>query len=85
MQTPAEENEQELDDANLITVVEHANEIGAGVIVNILADAGIRAIAVGGFSAGFRTEAPGWVQVKVFEHDAERALEVIAEIKPVDE
>lgn len=78
----AQLDEAQLDDANLVTVAQRSNEVSAGVIVNILADAKIRAIAVGGFTAGFRAEAPGWVQVKVFQRDAERAREVIAEIKP---
>lgn len=70
---------------NLETVAERSGEAAASMLVNVLADAGIRAIAVGGFTAGFRAEAPGWVQVKTFEHDAVRAREIIAELKPIDE
>ncbi len=77
------DSENPLDDANLITVAQRSNEMAANVLVNILADEKIRAIAVGGFTAGFRAEAPGWVQVKVFERDAEQARKIIAEIKPV--
>ncbi len=85
MNTPVNENDDDLNDAHLVSVAERSSEIAAEVIVNVLADAGIRATAVGGFTAGFRAEAPGWVQVKVFQRDAERAKEIIAEIKPFDE
>lgn len=69
------------DDANLVTVAERPTEPAATVLVSVLADAGIRAVAVGGFTAGFVAEAPGWVQVKTFERDADRAREIIAQIK----
>ncbi|WP_430451718.1 hypothetical protein [Rhodopirellula europaea] len=69
------------DDATLVTVAERPTEPAATVLVSILADAGIRAVAVGGFTAGFVAEAPGWVQVKTFERDAEKAREIIAQIK----
>ncbi|MFG0288936.1 MAG: putative signal transducing protein [Rhodopirellula sp. JB044] len=81
MNMPADKDDNTLDDANLVTVAERANEISASVLVNILADEGIRAVSVGGFTAGFRAEAPGWVQVKVFEKDSERAKKIIAEVK----
>ncbi|MCC9644763.1 DUF2007 domain-containing protein [Rhodopirellula sp. JC740] len=71
----------DLDDATLVTVAERSNEPAATVLVSILADAGIRAVAVGGFTAGFRAEAPGWVQVKTLERDAEEAKRIIAQIK----
>lgn len=85
MSLPVNEANEDLNAAHLVTVAERSSEIAAGVLVNVLADAGIRATAVGGFTAGFRAEAPGWVEVKVFQRDAERAQEVIAEIKPVHE
>ncbi|KLU01955.1 hypothetical protein RISK_006139 [Rhodopirellula islandica] len=69
------------DDATLVTVAERPTEPAAAVLVNILADVGIRAVAVGGFTAGFAAEAPGWVQVKTFERDAAKAREIIAQIK----
>jgi len=76
---PPEPNAQ-----NLEVVAERSTEVAASVLVNVLADAGIRAVAVGGFTAGFRAEAPGWVQVKTFQQDAQRAREIIAEIKQID-
>ncbi|SMP76596.1 Putative signal transducing protein [Neorhodopirellula lusitana] len=69
---------------NLEIVAQRSTEIAATVLVNVLADAGIRAVAVGGFTAGFRTEAPGWVQVKTLERDAERARQIISEVIQVE-
>lgn len=71
----------ELDDAILVTVAERASEMSALILVSVLKDAGIRAAATGGFTSGFRAEAPGMVKVQTFEGDADRAREVIAEIK----
>ncbi len=84
MNTPVSEKDDDLNRAHLVSVAERSSEIAAGVLVNVLADEGIRATAVGGFTAGFRAEAPGMVQVKVLQRDAARAKEIIAEIKPVD-
>ncbi len=71
----------EMDDAKLVTVAERDLESAALILVSILKDAGIRAIATGGFTAGFRAEAPGVVKVQTFEVDAERARQVISEIR----
>lgn len=73
------------DEQNLEIVAERSTEIAATVLVNVLADEGIRSVAVGGFTAGFRAEAPGWVQVKTFEADAARARQIISELKKVEE
>ncbi len=70
-----------LDDAKLVTVAERSSEGGAAVVVAVLGDAGIRAVATGGFTAGFRAEAPGRVRVQTLERDAERARKIIAETK----
>jgi hypothetical protein len=78
MNTDEAEN---LDDAKLVTVAERPSEGGAAVLVAVLQDAGIRAVATGGFTAGFRAEAPGWVRVQTLERDAERARKILAEIK----
>lgn len=71
----------QLDDAKLVTVAERPDEMSASILVTVLKDAGIRAVATGGFTSGFRAEAPGMVKVQTFEIDAERAKEIIAEIK----
>ena len=75
----------DMDDAKLETVAERAMESAALILVSVLKDAGIRAIATGGFTAGFRAEAPGMVKVQTFEADAERARQVIAEIRELPE
>ncbi|MGI9468273.1 MAG: putative signal transducing protein [Rubripirellula sp.] len=71
----------EMDDAKLVTVAERDMESTALILVSVLKDAGIRAIATGGFTAGFQAEAPGVVKVQTFEVDAERARQVISEIR----
>lgn len=75
------DNEKNLDTANLVTVAERTDELSASIVVSVLQDAGIRAIATGGFTSGFRAEAPGMVKIKTFEEDAQRARQVIDEIK----
>lgn len=69
------------DDENLVTVARRPSEAGATVLVSVLADAGIRAVATGGFTSGFKAEAPGWVTVQTLESDAERARRILAEAK----
>lgn len=81
--TPPENTD--LTDASLVVVAERPNEPAAEILVAVLADAGIRAIAVGGFTAGFQAEAPGWVQVKTLKRDAAAARQVISEIKPISD
>ena len=71
----------DMDDAKLVTVAERELESTALILVSVLKDAGIRAIATGGFTAGFQAEAPGVVKVQTFEIDAERARQVISEIR----
>ncbi|WP_182864934.1 putative signal transducing protein [Rhodopirellula sp. JC639] len=75
------DGEKNLDLSKLVTVAERADELSASVVVSVLEDAGIRAVATGGFTSGFRAEAPGMVKIKTFEQDADRARQVIAEIK----
>ncbi|MGC6441747.1 MAG: putative signal transducing protein [Rubripirellula sp.] len=72
---------RDLDQANLVTVAKRQCEASASVLVSVLQDEGIRAIATGGYTAGFRAEAPGVVRVLTFEADAERAREIISEIE----
>ncbi len=74
-------NEINLDNAHLVTVAERPDEMSASIVVSVLRDEGIRAISTGEFTSGFRAEAPGMVQIKVFEEDAARAQQVISEIK----
>lgn len=53
----------------------------AAAIVAALESEGIRARAVGGYTAGFRAEAPGSVSVLVSETDLERAKAVLEELR----
>ena len=69
------------DPISLQVVTSLTNEMEATVIVNALADHGIRAEAVGGFTAGFKAEAPGEVSVVVGQADAARARKALAEIR----
>lgn len=73
----------DLNQESLVTVAERSTEVAASVLVAVLADEGIRAMATGGFTAGFRTEAPGWVKVQTLRADADRARGIIAELKPM--
>lgn len=69
------------DNEKLVTIAKRPTEAGASVLVSVLADEGIRAIATGGFTSGFKAEAPGWVSVQTLESDAARARELLAELK----
>ena len=75
------DHETPLDEQQLITVAERPTEQLAAIVVSVLADAGIRAVATGGFTAGFVAEAPGWVKVQTLQADADRAREIIAALK----
>jgi Putative prokaryotic signal transducing protein len=75
------DSQPNLDHAKLVTVAERNSEAAASILVSILCDEGIKAIATGGFTAGFRAEAPGRVRVQTFEADAERAKQIIADVR----
>lgn len=57
------------------------NDMEAAIIVNALANHGIRATATGGFTAGLRAEAPGDVQIHVQSGDAETARSILQELR----
>jgi hypothetical protein len=57
------------------------NDMEAALIVNALQECGLRAMAAGGFTAGFQAEAPGDVQVYVLKSTLEQARQVLAEWK----
>ncbi len=59
------------------TLASFTNEVEAAVAVGALEDAGIHAMAVGGYTSGFRAEAPGEVRVVVALGDVARAQEVL--------
>jgi hypothetical protein len=63
------------------TLMSAANEIEAAGIVTALAAYDIEASTVGGFTAGFKAEAPGGVQVVVRRADLDRAQSALTEIR----
>jgi hypothetical protein len=56
-------------------------EVEAAAIVGALAARSIGASTTGGYTAGFRAEAPGCVNVIVRNEDLDRARYVLAEIE----
>ncbi len=62
-------------------LVSLADEMEAAAIASVLADHGIRARVIGGYTSGFRAEAPGEVRVVVGQADMARAQTVLAEIR----
>ena len=64
------------------------DELQAVAIVAALDEEGIRAVATGGYTSGFKAEAPGDVQVLASRSDAARAQQTLREIQsqenPID-
>jgi hypothetical protein len=56
-------------------------DVEAAAIVGALAARGIEASTTGGYTAGFRAEAPGYVNVVVKYADLDRARHALAEIE----
>lgn len=56
-------------------------EVQAMIIVNALKEQGVPATAVGGYTAGFKAESPGWVQVMVTEEDLPVAQNTLTKLK----
>ncbi len=56
-------------------------DLEAAAIVNALATFGIEASTTGGYTAGFRAEAPGQVNVIVRHKDLQHAKQALAEFK----
>jgi hypothetical protein len=69
------------DAENLQTLTVVTNDFEASAIVSALEAEGIRARAVGGYTAGFRAEAPGGVSVIVAEADLDRAKVVLKDLR----
>ena len=66
---------------HIVRLTSMPTEREAAMIVAALEQNGITSTMSGQFTAGFRAEAPGWVQVLVAEEDLGRAEEVLAEIR----
>jgi hypothetical protein len=64
---------------HLITLTSVPTETDAAPIVATLTEHGISASMTGGFTAGFIAEAPGDIQIKIFEEDVKRAKEILRE------
>ena len=64
---------------DLETVIHVPNDMDAAIVVNLLQENGIQAVAEGGFTAGFQAEAPGDVAVRVKPSDLQAAQEILAE------
>ena len=64
-----------------VRLVSVRNEIEAGAVVNALAEYGLKALAVGDYTAGFKAEAPGLVSVLVKRTDLARAQEFLAQMR----
>ena len=58
-----------------------ANEIEAGAIVTALAECGIEAFAAGGYTSGFKAEAPGSIALLVKRAELDRAKRVLVELQ----
>jgi hypothetical protein len=65
----------------IVRLTSTPREMEAGMIVAALEQEGIRAAMTGAATAGFRAEAPGWVQVLVAEDDLPRARAVLEELR----
>ena len=66
-------------DDEVVVLMSAANEAEAAIIVARLESEGIRATTVGELTAGFRAEAPGFVQVLVAKADLDRARQILAD------
>ena len=66
---------------DVTTLVQVTTEIEAEAIAAALEDHDIRAETAGGYTAGFRAEAPGMVRVLVRSEDYERAKVALKEIQ----
>jgi hypothetical protein len=69
------------DPHNPAILISARDDIEAAAIVAALASRGIDASTTGDFTAGFRAEAPGDVNVIVKQADLDRARNALAEIE----
>ena len=66
---------------HIVVLTSTPTEMAAGIIVATLEENGIKAHLTGETTAGFRAEAPGWVQVLVAAEDAPRARAILDEVR----
>jgi len=67
------------DHDTLATLATVSTEVEGQLIVNLLQDHGIAAVATGGFTSQFRAEAPGAVRILVKQESLSAARMVLAE------
>jgi hypothetical protein len=65
------------DSTSIVVLTSTASEVEAAAIAGALAEHGIMARVVGGYTAGFRAESPGRCQILVTENELGRAQEVL--------
>ncbi len=65
----------------LHTLTRVNDEMQASLVVAALQECGIKATATGGFTAGFRAEAPGMVNVVISEKDLAKATKILESIE----
>jgi hypothetical protein len=66
-------------------LIEVQDDLEAGAVITALRERGVKATAVGGFTAGFIAEAPGYVQVIVRKGDLPAARKALQEIQRLSE
>ena len=69
------------DEDRVVRLTSVRTELEAGVIVGGLVQRGIPATMSGVYTANFRTEAPGWVEVLVAEDDLPQAQKVLDDVR----
>ena len=63
------------------TLLSVPTEVEAAALVTALAEYDVKALAVGGYTSGFKAEAPGCVAVVVKHADLDRAKQVLTNIR----
>jgi hypothetical protein len=70
-----------IDDERLARVTSVRTEYEAGIIVGGLEAHGIPAVMSGVYTANFRAEAPGWVEVLVADKDLAAATAILEDVR----
>jgi hypothetical protein len=64
-----------------VVVATAMNEVEAAAMAAALDDQGLAAQVVGGLTSGFRAESPGEVRILVHAADAERARQILRDLR----
>jgi Putative prokaryotic signal transducing protein len=72
------------DERKIVRLASVPTEREAALLIAMLEEKGIKSTMSGQATAGFRAEAPGWVQLLVFEDDFPRAREIIESVDAGD-